>query len=123
MFGASCHAEAHSDLAVADLAQRAAVLTLYTDGVLALLRKASVVDDPAVDRLALGHRGQRVSSSFATNGLVIPRRISREVMKPLMFGIHALRVRARTRGDRLEALAFTLTEDPECVRRKAGSPF
>src|ERR1043165_4335383 len=119
MLGSRCDAEAHSDLAVADFPQRPAVLTLYPDGVFALLRKARVVDDPDVYRLPLGHRGHRVSSSFATDRLVVPRRISCEVVKPLMLGIHALRVGACTCSDRFEALAFAVTEDPECIGRKA----
>src|SRR5689334_21265609 len=64
--------QAHANLTIGNLACRACVLTLHADRMLALFEKASVVEDPRVDRLMLGHRRDGISCGCAANVAIAP---------------------------------------------------
>src|SRR5438477_11655308 len=121
MLVACSDAEAHSDLAVAHLAQGSGVLPLNTNGMRALFGESGVVDDPGLHLLLPKHLRQCVTGRFTPNDLIIPRRIRREVVQPLMFGVHPLRICAGPGGDRLDALPLALTENTERIRSKTRS--
>src|SRR5690606_27458943 len=79
LLGGGRGAQADADLTVGDLAGRAGVLPLHADGVLALLEKAGVVDDPGSDGFATSELVERVAGSFSTYGEVVPDTPSKEV--------------------------------------------
>src|SRR5437667_1950003 len=55
--------------------------------------------------------------------MVVPRGIGREMVQALVLGVHAIRICARSRRDRLEALALGVAENTERVRRKRRTPL
>jgi hypothetical protein len=65
--------ETDANLAVRNLACGASVLALHADGVLALLEKAGVVDDPGPDLGYLGHRFQCVPRCSHPDRAIVPR--------------------------------------------------
>ncbi len=90
---------------------------------LALLEEARVVDDPRRDRIALLHRRDRVPCRREANLVIAPRRVRDEVMQALVSRARVGRRRRRTRGERLDALAFRLAQQPHRVRRERGTPM
>ena len=122
MFCPRRDAQADRDLAVGDLAGRARVLPLNTDGVAALLQEPGVINNPRLDRLAVGHRRKRVSGSFATHVLVAPGRVAQKMQKPLVLSICLRRLSAGQGGDGLHALALGSTQQPHRISREGGTP-
>lgn len=106
--------ETHADLAVGDLACGTCVLPLHPYRMLTLLQESGVVQDPGDHRLALGHRREGVIGGNPAHLGVAPVRV-REVQEPLMDCVYARRVGAGTSGDGLDALAFTIAEQPHRV--------
>jgi hypothetical protein len=110
--------EADANLAVGDLACRAGVLPLDADGVLALLEKARVVEDPRLHEAVLGQRFDCIPRREQSQFLVVPRRLGQEVQHPLMLSVGPRRVGAGPRDDRLDTLALAVSQEPHCVPRE-----
>jgi hypothetical protein len=68
-------AEAHADLAIADLADGAGVLSLHANRVFALFREARVVEDPRIDGRARGHRVDGMAGGESTHVAIAPLRV------------------------------------------------
>src|SRR5580658_26589 len=115
------HTEADGHLAVGDLAGASRVLSLHAGRVTALLEHARVVDDPAGDRLSLGHRRDHVPSRFASNVSIAPRGLAHEVQQPVVQPLALLRIAAGPSRDRLHALALAVTQKAERVGRERCS--
>jgi hypothetical protein len=90
-------------LAVVPLAKAAAILTGYTNRMLALLGKPCAIDDPGIDGAVLPDHGQHQLKDLGQNRGVRPRRLTREKKKLLMFGSNLRR--RRHRRQRFDALA------------------
>jgi hypothetical protein len=95
-------ANRHADLAVAGLAQRAAVLPGDADRHLALFGKPGVVDHPRLgrDRLAHPHRQP------LADRLPLPRRLIDELLQALLIAV------LQAGGHRLDALALAIEHQP-----------
>src|SRR5580658_2917175 len=104
--------EAHAGLTVSDLAERAAVLALHADRVLALLREAGVVHDPGRHGLLPLKCPDDVASSLPPHALVVPRALAQKVEQPRLHSLARRRIARRTSSDRLDALSLAVTEDP-----------
>src|SRR5262249_36151244 len=111
-------AQAHADLTVSDLAERAAVLALHADGVFALLRKAGVVDDPSRHGLAALQRRNRMAGGDEPHRFVVPIAPGEKVQKTIGRAVRCRRLRLAARRDRLAALALAIAENSERVGRK-----
>ena len=96
----------------------AAVLALHARRLVALLRKARVVDDPVLDRLHRRQRRQSVLGREPTNVAVGPGRDADEVEQLIVHGPTSIGVAARARGDRLDALALGVTEETRRIQRE-----
>ena len=72
------------DLAVAGLAQGAGVLTRHPDGTLALLGKASVVEDQ--DGIALGRQLHQALDALAVEVVLVPDHSGEQALEALLRG-------------------------------------
>lgn len=95
-----------TDLAVRDLACRAGVLPLHAYGMSALFEKAGVVYHPRRHRLLLGQGIADMPCRFEPRRLVAPLAEPYEMQQLVMPVPRLLRIAARPRRDRLDALAF-----------------
>ncbi len=110
------HRQADGDLAIVLLAQLTAILASNPNRVLALLRKAGVVDDPRLDRpMALDHR-QQLPLNRGQQSPIGPVGLGHEVVQGLMRGAHLGRI--DTRRNRLDALTFQRQQEPRRVLTK-----
>jgi hypothetical protein len=75
----------HRHLAIGLLAELTAILTLYSDRMLALLGERRIVDDPGFDRAALRHRRHHQFAHFRQHPFIRPRRIGDDVLELLML--------------------------------------
>ena len=94
------------DLAIVLLAELPAILARNADRMLALLRKAGVVDDPGPDRPMPLDRSAAPARAPRQQRLVRPRRLGHEMMQRLM--LRRLRPGAVTRA----AIGSTLLRSP-----------
>jgi hypothetical protein len=110
----------HRDLAVILLAELAAILPCHANRVLALLRKAGVVDDPRFNRPLTLDRRQHHLAHLGQNPRVRPGRVADEMQQRLM-----LRCRPPRRGNRrhrLNALALARHDQAEAIiSQRAGT--
>jgi hypothetical protein len=99
----------HGALAVVLLAQRAAVLPLYPDGVLALLGESRVVDHEDAGGIGelLGHDG----AVALPEGPLVPGALAEELLQRLV-GVRDLQAgrQGDAVGDRLGALAVAVLD-------------
>ena len=120
------HAKAHPYLAIRDLAGGARILSLNTDGVLALLEEPRVVDDPDGYRFVFPHGVDDVARSGAPDIAIAPGRTPDEVEEPIVATLHVFGGAERTSRDGLDALPLAIAEEPERIGRERltllGSP-
>ena len=100
-------------LAVVLLAQLAAILPRHPDRVLALLRKAGVVDDPSLDRASPLDRRQHQLAHLGQHPLVRPGSLADKMQQRLMLRRRS--GRCRHRRHRLDALALARHHQPAAV--------
>ena len=112
-----CERDADGHLAVVLLAQLAAVLPGDPDRVLALLRKAGIVNDQRLRwcRTTLDPL-KRVTAHSIKHRLIRPRCIGYKVMQTLVFRAHPVRRQMRRHG--LNALAPDRQHQPRAVATK-----
>src|ERR1700683_824682 len=79
------HRQAYRHLAVVLLAQLATILPGYTNRVAALLRKASIINDPGLDRFVPGDRWQYPLTHTAQHRLIRPRRLRHKMQQRLVL--------------------------------------
>jgi hypothetical protein len=103
----------HRYLTVVLLAELAAILPRDPDRVPPLLGKASVVDNPSLDRPAALDCRQHQFAHFGQHGRVRPRRVPDKMKQRLVFCGNLCR--GRHRRHRLDALALNRHQQPQAV--------
>src|SRR6516162_6580355 len=112
---------ADGDLAVGLLAQRAAVLPLHSDGVLALLGERNVIEDE--DASAAGKGVSQDRAVACEDVTVVPGALGEELLQRLL-GVQGSRQVLRQSdpaGQRLSTLAFAVDEQTLQVDRGPAS--
>ena len=107
-------------LAVGLLAQLAAVLVLHTDGVLALLGEAGIVEDE--DPLGAGQGPGQDTAVAVLNLLVVPGALVDELLQSLfgVLDVEQLRRPGDAGGHRFDALALPILEQAPQVDAAPG---
>ena len=107
-------------LAVGLLAQLAAVLTLHTDGVLALLGETGIVDDK--DPPGAGEGLSHHTTVAVEDLLLVPGALVDELLQGLfgVFDVKQLRWPGDAGGHRFDALAFPILEQTPEVDAAPG---
>src|ERR1019366_3268938 len=77
-----------------------------------------VVDQPRLDGLSRREDVDDVPGGLTPHGSILPRALANEVQEPVVRPACSVRLRARACGDRLDALALTVSEKAEGVRRE-----
>jgi len=114
--GSGCrNAKAHTYLTVGDLASRASVLALDGNGMLALLEKAGVVDDPGRDFFIPLEFPDGMPCSKLAHGSIIPGAVGNEVEKLVVHVLHGPGVVGVASSEGLDAFSLALAEKTEEV--------
>ena len=111
----------HGDLAVVLLAELPTVSLGDADRMLALLRKARVVDDSGRDRAMTLDRRQDLIAYRAHHALVRPAPLTHDVRQGLMLGRRS--TGSRDGGERLDALALDRHQQAETTVPEWPSPI
>src|SRR3954452_3859115 len=111
--------DADGDLTVGLLAQGAAILPLHADGVLALLGESGVVEDE--DALGAGEGLRQVWAVALAEPLLVPGALVDELLQGLL-GVLDRQIGGQDNasGQRLDALAFAVVEQPLEVEGAVG---
>ena len=111
----------NDDLTVGDFAERAAVLTLHTNGTRTGLGKRRVIDDERQKR----HRARQISQGGAhrreSHRIVGPRRRTEKMHQTLIDRVGLGGLRGKQRGDRFHVFARPLGQQVQHVHREAGA--
>jgi len=110
----------HRDLAVVFLADLAAILPRHPNRMRALLGKASIVDDPCLDRPGPFDRRQHHLPNFAENHLVRPAPLADKMQQRLV--LRSRPFRCRHRRHRLHALAFARQHQAQAIVAQRPRP-
>jgi hypothetical protein len=112
------HREADRHLTVVLLAQLAAVLPRHTHGMLALLGKAAVIDDPVRHRPMPLERRQHLCPHCGQQRRIVPLGLRHHMVQRLVFGLYMRRIEPG--GHRLDALALAGQQQTGAVGPRRG---
>src|SRR5205809_7657148 len=83
-----------------------------------LFEKARIIDDPRRNWLSRAQCADRVPRRLSSNCAVIPGTLANEVKQAVVQSTGRLLLASCARRHRLNALALTVTQDPEGIHRE-----